>query len=71
MKLVGTNHIWPFSPSAVSFLPIQHAGDFQIVALVPEEYTVILSAKSNQRRLDISKLLCIPFRHFGRSGPAF
>src|ERR1017187_707891 len=56
---------WLRSPSAVSLLAIQHARDFQVVALVAEEEPVVLGTQANQRRFDIAKLLCVPLAGLG------
>ncbi|MGA2156692.1 MAG: hypothetical protein ABSH37_19960, partial [Bryobacteraceae bacterium] len=46
--------------SAVGFLAIQHAGNFQAVALIAEEDPMVLSAKADQGWLDVPKLLGVP-----------
>jgi hypothetical protein len=46
--------------SAVGLLAIQHTGDFQVTALVAEEYTVVLGTETNQGRLNIPKCLVFP-----------
>src|ERR1017187_1628870 len=56
---------WLRSPSAVSLLAVQHAEDFQVVALVAEEEPVVLGTQANQRRFDIVKLLCVPLAGLG------
>src|SRR5580692_677385 len=57
--------------SAVGFLPIQNTGDFQICALVAEKDSVVLGAKTHQRRLDIPKLLRVPLAGPGVAGQSF
>jgi hypothetical protein len=59
------------SPTAVSLLAIQYAGDLKKLALIPEENAVILGAKPDHRRFDALKLLCIALSASCVAGQSF